>query len=98
MPTETSPAAKRDVLDALPRRALLELLDRFKLEVDDRRKRDEIRNRLDKSRKANLPDVLEALFRDHLKEVCRHLGLDDGGRAKAVLIGCFLVRSIGRES
>lgn len=87
MPTEGSPATKREILDALPRRALLNILDRFELDVADRRKRAEILERLASSRKANVPDILDTLSRDQLKEVCRHLGLDDRGKEKAVLIG-----------
>ncbi|MEM9116192.1 MAG: class I SAM-dependent DNA methyltransferase [Myxococcota bacterium] len=90
MPKESSPAAKREILDALPRRTLLELLDRFELEVDDRRKRAEILDRLEKSRKANVPDVLDALSRKQLEDVCQHLGLDHGGRTKSVLVGRIL--------
>ena len=37
------------------------------------------------SKKATLTEVLPAFSRDRLKELCRKLGIDDGGKEKAVL-------------
>jgi type I restriction enzyme M protein len=77
---------KRDVLAALTRDELSEAVDRFELTPDDRRVKDQLVETLAASHKATLPAVLEAFSRDRLKELCRTLDLDDGGREKAILI------------
>ncbi len=77
---------KRDVLDQLKRDELLSAVELFELEVDDRRVRDQLVDALGSSRRAALPAILEPLSRARLKELCRALELDDGGRAKAVLV------------
>jgi type I restriction enzyme M protein len=78
--------SKRAVLQQLKRDELLAAVDRFGLEVRDRRVRDELVDALAGSRKAHLADILGDLSRDQLKEICRALDLDDSGREKAVLI------------
>jgi len=77
---------KRDVLAALTRDELSEAVDRFELTPDDRRVKENLVEALAASHKATLSAVLEPLSRDRLKELCRTLDLDDGGREKAVLI------------
>ena len=78
--------SKRDVLQQLKRDELLAAVDRFGLEVRDRRVRDELVEALAHSRKAALAEILEELPRTRLKEVCRALDLDDSGKEKAVII------------
>ncbi|MFC1482223.1 hypothetical protein ACFL51_00295 [Myxococcota bacterium] len=75
--------SKRQVLETLPRQALVELLDAFELDVADRRVRANLIDALVSSRRATLSEILDRLYRDELKAVCRELDLDDSGRAKA---------------
>ncbi len=59
----------------------------YELAVTNRRQRTLLTDDLARSRKARLADLLSALPRTRLKEVCRDLGLDDSGRAAACLAG-----------
>ena len=77
---------KREVLGQLKRDELLAAVDRFGLEVPDRRLREGLLEALTGSRKAGLAEILGDLPRVRLKEICRELGLDDSGREKAVLV------------
>jgi type I restriction enzyme M protein len=77
---------KLEILGELKRDELLALVDRFGVEVPDRRSKDGIVEALAGSRKVVLAEGLADLSRDRLKELCRALGLDDGGREKAVLV------------
>ena len=77
---------KRDVLALLTRDELVAVVDRFELEVPDRRARDGLIDAVVSSKKATWAELLPELSRDRLKELCRALNLDDGGREKAVLI------------
>ncbi len=78
--------SKRHVLDQLKRDELIAAVERFELPVADRRVRNLLIDALASSRKATLAEILGALKRARLKELCRALGLDDGGREKAVII------------
>ncbi len=78
---------KRHVLDKLSRNELVALADQHDLAVADRRVRDQLVEAAAVSRKVVLTDFLATLSRDRLKELCGELGLDDGGREKALLIG-----------
>jgi len=78
--------SKRDVLAQLGRDELVTIADRFELAVDDRRVRDSLIDAVASSKRATLADVLPALSRDRLKELCRALGLDDSGREKSALV------------
>ncbi|HEY6324437.1 MAG TPA: N-6 DNA methylase [Thermoanaerobaculia bacterium] len=78
--------SKREVLEHLKRGELLAAVDRFELTVEDRRLRSELVDALGRSRRAELPTILEDLPRARLKELCRALGLDDSGKEKARLI------------
>jgi type I restriction enzyme M protein len=78
--------SKREVLEHLKRDELLVAVDRFELTVEDRRLRSELVDALGRSRRAELPTILEELPRARLKELCRALGLDDSGKEKARLI------------
>ena len=46
------------------------------------------------SKRATLAELLPDLSRDRLKELCRALGLEDGGREKSVIVE----RLVGRSS
>jgi type I restriction enzyme M protein len=78
--------SKRDVLSQLLREELISVVERFELEVADRRKKDDLLEAVAASKKATLADVLPDFSRERLKELCAALGLDDGGREKAILI------------
>ena len=79
--------SKREILGVLTRPELQELCVRFELGVQDKRVRDQLIDALASSHRATLPTALEGMSRDRLKEICRQLGLDDGGRDKATIIG-----------
>jgi len=79
-------ATKRQVLETMSKNDLLPWLDEFGLEVGDRRVKDEVVDALASSRKAPLDDILGGLSRNALKDICRQLGLDDSGKAKAEII------------
>ena len=81
---------KRSVLSALNRDELLAIADQFGLDVPDRRAKDGLLEALLASRKLRLESVLGDMSRDRLKEICRGLGLDDGGREKVEIIGRIL--------
>ena len=77
---------KRDVLQLLTRDELAALVDRFELAASDRRSKDALVEAVASSKKATLLEVLTELSRDRLKELCRALDLDDGGREKSALV------------
>src|ERR1700688_4320419 len=77
---------KREALRQLRRAELVEAVDRLGLDVADRRVVGQVVDVLVASRRATLAEVLAALSRDRLKEICRALGLDDSGREKAALV------------
>ena len=78
--------SKRQILDQLKRDELIAAVERCELPVADRRVRDLLIAALASSRKATLAEILGDLKRARLKELCRTLGLDDGGREQAVII------------
>jgi hypothetical protein len=78
--------SKRDVLGLLTRDELLAIVDRFELAPPDRRAKDGLVETIASSKRATLAEVLPELARDRLKDICRALGLDDGGREKSVLV------------
>jgi type I restriction enzyme M protein len=79
-------SSKRDVLAQLSREELLSVALRFELEVADRRKKDDLLEAVAASKKSTLAEILPELGRERLKALCAAMGLDDGGREKAVLI------------
>lgn len=81
----TRSPSKREALDALSRKELKAVLDAFELEAEDRRSRSAILDAIVRARRVELDAILETLSRDELKTICRHLGLDDSGREKAVI-------------
>jgi type I restriction enzyme M protein len=78
--------SKRDVLALLTRDELLAVVDRFELSPPDRRAKDGLVETVASSKRATLAEVLPELSRDRLKDICRALGLDDGGRKKSLLV------------
>ncbi len=78
--------SKRDVLALLTRDELLVVVDRFELAPPDRRAKDGLVDTVASSKKATLAEALPDLPRDRLKDICRALGLDDGGREKSLLV------------
>ena len=77
---------KRDVLAHLTLAELLAVADRFGLPVADRRAREGLEGAVASSKKATLAEILPGYSRDRLKELCRALGLDDGGKEKAPIV------------
>lgn len=77
---------KRDLLENLKRDELLEIIDRYEIEIHDRRARAGIVDAVASSRKATASSFLEAFKRERLKELCRILNLDDSGREKQLFI------------
>ena len=77
---------KRDVLGHLKRDELIELLGFYEIDGVDRRVRDGMIDALAGSRKVKLDEVLGSFSRERLKDLCRALGLDDGGREKSALL------------
>lgn len=78
--------SKRTVIERLSRDELLAIVDRFELAVADRRAKDGLVDAVASSKKATLTEILPALSRDRLKEICRALDLDDSGREKSALV------------
>jgi type I restriction enzyme M protein len=78
--------SKRAVLDQLTREELQTIVESYDLAVADRRVRDQLVDAIVRSKKATLAQVLPELARDRLKELCRAMGLDDGGREKVALV------------
>lgn len=75
----------RQILDLLSRDELLELVGKHDVTVGDKRVKSHLADRLEE-KGPPLATLLAGFSRDALKELCRKLGLDDGGREKAVLV------------
>jgi type I restriction enzyme M protein len=84
---------KRAILEHLTTDELRSMVDRFELEVEDRRARGAMIDTIAASRKVDLELALSEMSRNRLKELCRKLGLDDSGRDKAPIVA----RLFGRE-
>lgn len=90
--TGLSAKERRGALEALSRDRLAEISERYELDVGDRRV---VANHVDaivRARRVDFEEVLGWLSRDELKDICEALGLDQGGRAKQVIID----RIVGR--
>ncbi|MCA9556100.1 MAG: SAM-dependent DNA methyltransferase, partial [Myxococcales bacterium] len=81
--TVTSTAEVHPALAALKRDELIAALDAYALEVEDRRVRDQLVTAL---AGVDVAELLAPLPRARLKEIARSMGLDDGGKEKAVII------------
>jgi hypothetical protein len=84
---------KRSALAVLTRARLVELADIFELDVRRSGSKPELVDDLARSKRASFENVLEAIKREELKEICRAHGLDDSGREKQVIVD----RILGRE-
>lgn len=77
---------KRQILEELKRDELIAAVNRFDLPVADRRVKALLVEALASFRGAAPAELLTEMKRDRLKELCRALDLDDGGREKAVIV------------
>jgi type I restriction enzyme M protein len=83
----------RRILEELKQDELIAAVDRCNLHVPDRRVRNQAIEALARIDQTTLAEILADLPRDRLKAICRALGLDDGGRAKAEITGRILGRN-----
>lgn len=91
-------SSKRETLEHLTRDELVAVVERFGLEVTDRRAKAGLVEAIAASKKAGLGDLLADLSRDRLKDLCRARGLDDGGREKAALVERLVGGKVAKES
>ncbi len=84
--THLSPKDRRAILAPLSRDRLGELTTHFELDVADRRSTDAHIDAIVRKRSLDFRQVLELLKRDELQAACKALGLDVGGREKAILV------------
>jgi len=77
---------KRQILDCLTIQELRDITGEHRLAVRDHRSRQNLVDAVGQSPDVDLASVLGVYSRDRLKELCRSLGIDDGGREKAPLI------------
>ena len=77
---------KRGILFVLTRTELLDVAARFELQASSRWSKDELVEVVASSRRAAAAEILDGFGRERLKEICRSLGLDGGGRDKASII------------
>ncbi len=89
---------KHQVLEQLKRDELIAAVERFELPVADRRVKRLLVEALASSPEAPLAGILSELKRDRLKELCRALELDDGGREKTLLTDRLGPESSGRPA
>jgi hypothetical protein len=78
--------SKRQILEQLKRQELQANLDHYELEVADKRKAEQLVDALASSKKARLVDILSGLGRSRLKEICRALNIDYGGKKIADIV------------
>ena len=84
MPTQ------HDILAELPADYLQSWVREYELDVDDGRVKTQLVDALVESEEVAVEDVLEDLYRNTLKELCRTFGLDGSGREKAPLVARLL--------
>lgn len=87
---------KRSSLTLLTNERLRALAEGFELSPKRSLRHDELVELLASSKRASFESVLGVLKRAELKEVCRHHGLDDGGKAKEELVARILGGGRGR--
>jgi SAM-dependent methyltransferase len=78
--------SKRQLLHGLTRSELQEVAVQLHLHVADRRSKEALVDAAAASRSVILSDLLPSYSRERLKELCRTVGLDDGGKEKAILV------------
>ena len=81
---------KKQALEVLTAPRLRELVDAFHFDVDDRRSRELLVDTLADGRRLDFDLLLAELRRVELQEMCDELGIDGGGREKALLIARIL--------
>jgi type I restriction enzyme M protein len=86
-------ASRRAIVELLTADELRAVVETYSIDAEDRRTRGGMIAAVASSRKVDLEPVLADLSRERLKELCRKLGVDDGGRDKARLVA----RLLGRE-
>lgn len=77
---------KRNIVESLKRDELIHCINKFSLEVSDRRSRQRLIDALIRNRRINLGSILDDIPRIRLKELCRKFDLSDTGREKSVLV------------
>lgn len=83
-------ATKPNIIGTLIRSELWDLMDRYDLKVNDRRKYEELHSVVRTLSKSDLGEFLLDLDRERLKQICRELSLDDGGKVKAEIVDRIL--------
>ncbi|MEZ4402571.1 MAG: class I SAM-dependent DNA methyltransferase [Kofleriaceae bacterium] len=81
---------KREILELLTAEELRGLVDRFELEVSDRRAKDGMVEALARAHRVKLDEPLAAYPRARLKDLCRGLDLEDSGKEKAPIVARLL--------
>jgi|JI10StandDraft_1071094.scaffolds.fasta_scaffold37917_2 hypothetical protein len=82
--------SKREIIELFKREELQQFTDQLALEVRDRRVKDDLVDALVRSKRARVQDMLGALSRDRLKDICLGLDLDSSGREKSLIIDRIL--------
>jgi hypothetical protein len=75
-----------EILSLLQKGDLLPLADRFGIRLTDRKSQEAIVADLIGAKGVTLAQLLQALPRATLKELCRQRGLDDSGREKLLIV------------
>ncbi len=83
---------QRIALGTLTKARILEIADDLELGLPGRLLKSELVDAVAASRRAPFPRILELLSRDELKAICRAVGIDDSGRAKAKIADRILGR------
>ncbi len=83
---------QRVALGTLNKPRILEIANVLRLGLPGRLLKSELVDAIAASRRAPFTRILALLSRDELKTVCRAAGIDDSGRAKAVIVDRILGR------
>lgn len=86
---------QRSALEVLTKARLVEVADALGLGVPGRWLKADLVDAIASSTRAPFPLILELLSRNELKAICRAVGIDDSGRAKAVIATRILSRGAG---
>jgi hypothetical protein len=76
-------ASKRAVLETLKVKDLIFVADKFEIQLENRRKKDDVVASIAKTRKVAIGEILQALPLATLKASCASLGIEAKGRSKA---------------
>lgn len=77
---------KQRIIAELTRDELWAIVDYYELLVEDRRRLDHLQAAVRRLTRTELRGILLNLDRDRLKQICRHLDLDDSGKLKADIV------------